>query len=95
VFGGGKDASVDQVVGVELRPSFLCCAFEGEVVEDGRGCVGCYGAGIVFACGAEDGCYDEVVWLGDVATTVIFYPYCIFLLVCCYGASDCGFDCGG
>jgi len=79
---------------VELRTCFFGSAFEGEVIEEGGGCVRGYGAGVVFACGAEDGCYDEVVWLGDVATAIVFHPYGIFLVVCRYVASDCGFNGG-
>lgn len=41
-------------------------AFKSELVEEGRWCVRCYCAVVVFAGRACDGGYDEVVWLGDV-----------------------------
>jgi hypothetical protein len=66
VFGSGENAGVDEVVCVELGTRFFRSAFEGEVMEEGGGCVRSYGAGVVFACGAEDGGYYEVVWLRDV-----------------------------
>lgn len=51
---------------MKLWTRFFGGAFEGKLVEEGRGCVRCYCAVVVFASGACDGGYDKVVRLGDV-----------------------------
>ncbi len=66
MFRRGRDFGVDQAAGAELGAGFFGGAFEGELRELGKGCVGVYGAVVEVGGGVVDGCEDEVVGLGDV-----------------------------
>lgn len=66
MFRGGEDAGVYQVIRMKLWTRLFGGALKGELVEEGRGSVRCYCAVVVFAGGARDGGYYEVVWLRDV-----------------------------
>ena len=60
------DTGVDQVAGVELRPSLFCGAFECQLRQLSVCGVGCDGAVVEIGGGVVDSGDDEVVRLWDV-----------------------------